>query len=278
MKKLLTFIIAGLFACSTIVFAETYEEFQKNKGKDESVQRLIPKGKPRLKTKDIIVEELRTQGETAFDSDLINFDYGSPRLRETAKPQLLEIAKSITTSQDLAKIPFFYVDGHTCSIGSQENNCRLSWGRAGSVVEFLTTVGGVPREKIRARGFGLSMPKHSNETEDGRSMNRRVVLRTPHQASESDNKLVCHQIAAPQQWSSDPGYEYGFGSSQSWLSEWTDQTDEDVAVMIERGKKAGPSGFNRIPTSQGSPGGSDPKSIKPVKEAAPPPKGFQKSN
>lgn len=67
------------------------------------------------------------------------------------------------------------VEGHTDSVGSDAYNEGLSQRRADSVLKYLVRKG-VPAGRLTARGFGKSNPVASNDTADGRAMNRRVEL------------------------------------------------------------------------------------------------------
>lgn len=66
------------------------------------------------------------------------------------------------------------VSGHTDDRGNDQRNLDLSVERAISVVKFLTSVGGVSSEKVQALGKGESEPIASNQTREGRAMNRRI--------------------------------------------------------------------------------------------------------
>ncbi len=67
------------------------------------------------------------------------------------------------------------VEGHTDSTGSDEYNQQLSERRAASVkAEFVR--GGMPEANVRPAGKGETQPIASNETEEGRTQNRRVVI------------------------------------------------------------------------------------------------------
>lgn len=66
------------------------------------------------------------------------------------------------------------VSGHTDDRGNDQRNLDLSVERAISVVKFLTSVGGVSSEKVQALGKGESEPIASNDTREGRAMNRRI--------------------------------------------------------------------------------------------------------
>lgn len=70
-----------------------------------------------------------------------------------------------------------YVDvvGHTDSTGNMESNQLLSERRAASVASYLETRGVLP-QRIITRGLGQTSPIASNDTADGRALNRRVEI------------------------------------------------------------------------------------------------------
>lgn len=68
------------------------------------------------------------------------------------------------------------VTGHTCSIGTEGYNGRLSVRRATAVAQFLASQG-VDPALIDVRGMGESQPVADNATEAGREQNRRVEVR-----------------------------------------------------------------------------------------------------
>ena len=65
------------------------------------------------------------------------------------------------------------VRGHTDAKGTEEYNQKLSEARANAVRDALIALG-VPEGRVRARGFGLSQPVATNDTEEGRAKNRRT--------------------------------------------------------------------------------------------------------
>jgi len=67
------------------------------------------------------------------------------------------------------------VAGHTCSIGGDVPNQRLSERRADSVKAYLVKHG-IPAATITTRGYGKTMPKYDNSTDEGRRMNRRAEI------------------------------------------------------------------------------------------------------
>lgn len=67
------------------------------------------------------------------------------------------------------------IQGYTCSIGTEEYNMGLSERRATAVVNYLVSQG-VARNRLTMKGFGETRPAASNETREGRELNRRVEV------------------------------------------------------------------------------------------------------
>jgi len=68
------------------------------------------------------------------------------------------------------------VQGHTDNVGSAEYNQDLSAKRAQAVMEYLAGKG-IDSSRLSYEGYGLTMPSATNDTPEGRSMNRRVELK-----------------------------------------------------------------------------------------------------
>lgn len=64
--------------------------------------------------------------------------------------------------------------GHTDAEGSLAGNISLSKRRAASVMDRLVNDFGVPNAQLEAEGIGYLAPIASNQTDDGRTRNRRV--------------------------------------------------------------------------------------------------------
>ena len=69
------------------------------------------------------------------------------------------------------------VEGNTDSIGTDAYNQGLSERRAESVRSHLVSRG-VSASRLTAVGYGESQPIASNETDEGRALNRRVELKS----------------------------------------------------------------------------------------------------
>lgn len=105
-----------------------------------------------------------------FESGLL-FDFDSDRIRGSTRQNLDELAAS------LKKYPKsnLLIVGHTDAIGSQDYNHDLSERRADATARYLGGEG-VSRSRIGTRGLGETEPVASNESESGRSRNRRVEV------------------------------------------------------------------------------------------------------
>lgn len=69
------------------------------------------------------------------------------------------------------------VQGHTDSMGDPGYNLRLSWARAQAVQQqLLVRFPSLDPRRVVVRGYGDTRPVASNETEEGRALNRRVEL------------------------------------------------------------------------------------------------------
>ena len=69
------------------------------------------------------------------------------------------------------------IEGHTDSTGSAETNMALSQRRADAVLKFLVVNYGVTPDRLAARGLGPQEPIASNDSPDGRALNRRIEFR-----------------------------------------------------------------------------------------------------
>lgn len=135
--------------------------------------------------------EVQRVGEgiiVTFDSGLL-FDFDSSALRDNARRDLNEFAESM---QEFPKTNILIV-GHTDSIGSDAYNQRLSERRAQSAGEYLTTQG-ISRVRLTLTGKGESEPVASNETEEGRQLNRRVEVAI--YANEEYRKEVQERVSS----------------------------------------------------------------------------------
>ncbi|MEI6088885.1 MAG: OmpA family protein [bacterium] len=99
------------------------------------------------------------------------FDTGSDKLKDASKLELARAIKMINSYPNLS----IEIGGHTDNVGSAKMNLDLSDKRAKSVMKYLKEKG-IPQSKMTAKGYGLTVPVASNDTEEGRQKNRRVEI------------------------------------------------------------------------------------------------------
>ena len=131
----------------------------------ESAPALAPVAAP----EPVVVEEpevrtitIRLNVEFEFNKDTVLAVYGD---------QLEAIAAAMSTYEDIELV----LEGHTDSRGSDDYNADLSDRRAKAVKAKLAADYGIAASRISAIGYGESRPIDSNDTDDGRARNRRVV-------------------------------------------------------------------------------------------------------
>jgi hypothetical protein len=123
-----------------------------------------------------------------FDSGLL-FDFDSDVVRGAARQNLTNLANSLRNYPETEVL----IVGHTDNVGSATYNQGLSERRAASARNFLVSQG-VPANRIRTMGMGLTEPVASNETEAGRALNRRVEVAIF--ASEAHRQELLRSTAA----------------------------------------------------------------------------------
>jgi outer membrane protein OmpA-like peptidoglycan-associated protein len=97
------------------------------------------------------------------------FETSQSGLREEAQSSLVEVVDLLQSQPD-HKIR---IEGHTDSTGDTIANLKLSEQRANKVMDSLVALG-VDAARVTAAGMGEDFPIATNETEEGRSQNRRV--------------------------------------------------------------------------------------------------------
>jgi len=125
----------------------------------EEIENSIPEAKVERVGEGIVVEF----------SNKILFGYDKSDLSTEAMGNLDKLVEVLGNYPDTD----IEIQGHTDSSGSEEYNQGLSERRAGAVSSYLVEKG-VLAERVRTVGFGETVPKYDNETEEGRAQNRRV--------------------------------------------------------------------------------------------------------
>jgi peptidoglycan-associated lipoprotein len=112
--------------------------------------------------------------EVVLTEDKNKFKFGHAELSDEAKA---EIDKMVETLQQDPKNIYLEIEGHTDSVGGVAVNERLGYERAEAVKRYLYEQHNVPLHKMNVISYGESKPIAPNNTRDGRSQNRRVVIK-----------------------------------------------------------------------------------------------------
>lgn len=107
-------------------------------------------------------------GKTICAIDDINFDFGKSTINAESHPYLDKLAATLIRTNSRIE-----VKGHTDNVGSEEFNLNLSKDRALAVVKYLENMG-VDKSKLSYSYYGMSRPLVPNDSEENRTINRRV--------------------------------------------------------------------------------------------------------
>lgn len=102
----------------------------------------------------------------------IQFEFNSSVLKTSSYAVLEEIVQQMKKNPENT----FQLNGNSSAEGTDKRNMMLSIDRANAVKAYLVN-NGIRSRSLSTQGFGETMPIVSNNTEDGRAMNRRVEIK-----------------------------------------------------------------------------------------------------
>ncbi|GAB4398666.1 MAG: hypothetical protein OHK0053_17740 [Microscillaceae bacterium] len=106
-------------------------------------------------------------------SHTVYFDLASISPQPDAEAQrFFVLAKEYLANQTKAKI---LITGHTDNVGTEDRNEKIGLQRA-EVLKQQLLQAGIPASRIITRSVGQTQPLSSNDDEEGRQKNRRVVV------------------------------------------------------------------------------------------------------
>jgi OOP family OmpA-OmpF porin len=111
-------------------------------------------------------EPFTLKGFTVF------FTQNSIEIPVYANEMLASAAALMKSQPNIAAV----IEGHTDSVGDAAYNKLISENRAAAVKNFLVGQG-IAISRLSVAGFGSEKPIESNDTPQGRSKNRRVMIR-----------------------------------------------------------------------------------------------------
>ena len=112
----------------------------------------------------VVSDELKMELRVFFDND-------KSAIKNQYKPEIAKVAEKMREYPNSTA----RVEGHASKTGpSARYNQRLSEARAVAVKSMLTNEFGIAPNRLSTVGYGYDQPIASNDTEEGRAMNRRV--------------------------------------------------------------------------------------------------------
>ncbi|MFT4601772.1 MAG: OOP family OmpA-OmpF porin [Arenicella sp.] len=126
---------------------------------------------------DIIVENPKSDSIANYKNgeiyafDKLLFESGKSVLLGNDYPEVEELIQYLKTRSQYKLL----ITGHTDNVGDEAFNQKLSYDRANSLKSFLVK-NGINSAVISIKGKGDTEPLMSNDTEEGRKINRRVEI------------------------------------------------------------------------------------------------------
>jgi len=119
---------------------------------------------------DILLKQ-PTSGETVVLQNIF-FDTDKFNLKDNSSTELEKLNELLTRFPKLS----IEIGGHTDNSGDAISNQKLSENRAKAVQAFLISKG-IASNRILVKGYGSAMPIESNNTAEGRALNRRTEFK-----------------------------------------------------------------------------------------------------
>lgn len=128
------------------------------------------------------------EDEKKFEKTVtVDFEVKEVKVGETVKLNNIMFASNSASFDDASRIVLnnfaefleenpkiqIAIHGHTDNVGSPSSNMKLSDDRAKSVYDYLR-VSGINESRMTFQGFGQTKPVATNETSEGRALNRRT--------------------------------------------------------------------------------------------------------
>ena len=129
-----------------------------------------------VKSGQVLAEKQEIVAETFIEN--LEFKFNSSDLTAADKAELDGLIVKIDQYRPMLRqnVAHLNVIGHTDSVGRESYNQALSERRAQAVADYFATVGSVPRQTMQVSGKGEAEPIGDNNTDEGRALNRRVVI------------------------------------------------------------------------------------------------------
>jgi outer membrane protein OmpA-like peptidoglycan-associated protein len=120
-----------------------------------------------IRNNDLTVKELKVGA--AYTINDILYATSSYALNDKSKFILKGFARFLKENPTIS----VSIQGHTDDVGDDTKNMTLSENRAKGVKDYLVSLG-IDSKRLSAKGYGETMPKVDNDSEENRSVNRRT--------------------------------------------------------------------------------------------------------
>ena len=129
------------------------------------------------KIEDNVALDYNSQYVTLDLNGALLFEEGQADIRDDAADFMKKITSILKKYQNC----IVEVEGHTDNVpihnSNYQSNRYLSTARATKVYEYITDNTDFPDQNLKVAGYGESRPVASNDSEEGRSKNRRVTIK-----------------------------------------------------------------------------------------------------
>jgi chemotaxis protein MotB len=145
---------------------------------DETRRRIKSELEDQIDAQQIKLEEMEGKLRLTF-VDKILFDTGSVEISKEGQELMSKLAESLKKNKDQRIIIEGHTDDRKIGLELRERyptNWELSVARATSVLRYLEDKAGIDPERCVASGYSYYQPVASNDTEEGRSQNRRIEI------------------------------------------------------------------------------------------------------
>ncbi|OPZ97567.1 MAG: Outer membrane porin F precursor [Bacteroidetes bacterium ADurb.Bin408] len=145
---------------------------------------LLKKPKPTLEEIEYIVEEVTVDSipKPLYFEEISDVKLGDKIIlknifydfdKSTLRPESIKELENLLAFLNKRPTLRIEISGHTDNKGSARYNKKLSEDRAKSVVTYLVEHG-IDPARLEAKGYGFDEPIATNDTDEGRQLNRRT--------------------------------------------------------------------------------------------------------
>lgn len=182
-KVFLVFLSLSLGGCTFIVQRGRRSDIEKIKELSQALDELDKTKKiledrlaQEIKDKQVRLEMMEKGLVITFVADIL-FDSGKAKIKPESYPILDKVMRVLKENvPDLSVGIEGHTDNEPIKYSGWKSNWELSTARALSVLHYLTDERGISPRRVSATGYGEYRPVASNDTKEGRQLNRRVEI------------------------------------------------------------------------------------------------------